>query len=158
MDSFSTDYCEFALDVAADAAASADWAALSQELDGQQPDPVQRGEDRLERQQYVGVLPLSDQLLITRRAVIGDVDRLLATRFPLPANLAKSPSDTLHLHDILIGTRLHRGEGMLLEAFTWDGMITVCLGVDDHLIPPDVVDALLSGIKAFAEVIVSQEV
>lgn len=88
--------------------------------------------------------------------MIGDVDRLLATRFPSSSNLANSPSRAMRLHDILIGTRLHRGEGMLLEAFTWDGMITVCLGVDDQLIPLDVVDELLSGIKALAEVIASE--
>uniref|UniRef100_A0A0K3CK65 Uncharacterized protein n=1 Tax=Rhodotorula toruloides TaxID=5286 RepID=A0A0K3CK65_RHOTO len=112
--------------------------------------------DRLLNSTGKNPIPYNEEKTALNASMIGDVDRLLATRFPSSSNLANSPSRAMRLHDILIGTRLHRGEGMLLEAFTWDGMITVCLGVDDQLIPLDVVDELLSGIKALAEVIASE--
>ena len=63
--------------------------------------------------------------LIVARAVIGDLDRLLPTRFSLPPLIQDKveasldiPPGNIILSDILIGTRLHRGEGLLLEAYT----------------------------------------
>lgn len=62
--------------------------------------------------------------------MIGDLDRLLPTSFPLAhspsddtANLerdagARASDSKLELSDLLIGTRLHRGEGLLIEAYT----------------------------------------
>lgn len=47
---------------------------------------------------------------------------------------------------------------MLMEAFTWDGMLTVCLGVDDELMRPEDVDALLDGIRKVGRVIADSEI
>lgn len=44
---------------------------------------------------------------------------------------------------------------MLMEAYTWQGMLTVCLGVDDELIRSEDVDALLAGIREIGHVIAS---
>ncbi|BGP40436.1 hypothetical protein JCM10449v2_004398 [Rhodotorula kratochvilovae] len=94
-------------------------------------------------------IPYNEPKTALNASMIGDVDRLLPTSFPLP-----SPSGaTLHVRDIAIGTRLHRGEGMLLEAFTWDGRVTLCLGVDDGLMDPKLVDELLEGVRELAEVV-----
>ncbi|BGP32439.1 hypothetical protein JCM10296v2_004220 [Rhodotorula toruloides] len=113
--------------------------------------------DRLLNSTGKNPIPYNEEKTALNASMIGDVDRLLATRFPSSSDLANSPSRAIRVHDILIGTRLHRGEGMLLEAFTWDRMITVCLGVDDHLISPEVVEALLSGIRTFAEVVADEQ-
>lgn len=96
--------------------------------------------------------------LSTSCTVIGDIDRILPTTFTLPPLSPSSSSSsasppTLRLHDLLIGTRLHRGEGMLLEAFTWDGLVTVCFGVDDEVMDPRVVDELMEGVRALGEVV-----
>lgn len=88
--------------------------------------------------------------------MIGDVDRLLPTSFALPSSSYSSTTTTLRLHDIAIGTRLHRGEGMLLEAFTWDGMVTLCLGVDDGLMDPALVDELLGGVRELGEAVAQE--
>ncbi|BGO91741.1 hypothetical protein NBRC10512_006223 [Rhodotorula toruloides] len=112
--------------------------------------------DRLLNSTGKNPIPYNEEKTALNASMIGDVDRLLATRFPSSPDFAKSPSRAFRLHDIMIGTRLHRGEGMLLEAFTWDGMITICLGVDDHLISPKVVEALLSGIRTLAEVVADE--
>ncbi|GAA6052867.1 hypothetical protein JCM3770_004385 [Rhodotorula araucariae] len=77
-------------------------------------------------------IPYNEPKTALNASMIGDVDRLLPTSFTLPSSLGA----TLRLRDIAIGTRLHRGEGMLLEAFTWDGQVTLCLGVDDGLMDP----------------------
>lgn len=92
------------------------------------------------------------------RAVIGDVDRLLPTSFALPPASPSSVSGaaTLRLRDIAIGTRLHRGEGMLLEAFTWDERVTLCLGVDDGLVDPGLVDELLDGVRQLGEAVAAE--
>ncbi|GAA5877567.1 hypothetical protein JCM8547_007733 [Rhodosporidiobolus lusitaniae] len=96
-------------------------------------------------------------------SMIGDVDRLLPTSFPLPS-LSPTPSSSpssspslLRLSNILIGTRLHNGEGMLLEALTWDGMVTLCLGLDDGLIREETVKSLLEGVEMATEVVVEEE-
>ncbi|GAA5981682.1 hypothetical protein JCM11641_004213 [Rhodosporidiobolus odoratus] len=89
-------------------------------------------------------------------SMIGDVSRILSTTFPLPPSSPSSPSTPkreIRLSALLLGTRLHRGEGMLLEALTWDGMITLCLGVDDGLIARETVDRLLGGIREVGEVV-----
>lgn len=99
--------------------------------------------------------------------MIGDVDRVLPTTFSSrTASLPASPdgptaSDdegtkvpfALDLHDLRFGTRLHRGEGMLMEAYTWDGMLTVCLGVDDGLMRGEDVEELLEGIRKIGQII-----
>ncbi|BGP16576.1 hypothetical protein JCM10213v2_004578 [Rhodosporidiobolus nylandii] len=79
---------------------------------------------------------------------------------PIPFEEPKTAfnaSSSLRLSDLNIGVRLHRGEGLLLEALTWDGMITFCLGVDDGLIAPELVERLLGGVKELAEVVARSE-
>lgn len=44
-----------------------------------------------------------------------------------------------------------------MEAFTWDGMLTVCLGVDDELIWSEDVDALLYGIQKVGHIVADLE-
>lgn len=115
-------------------------------------------------------LCLRSARLIASSAVIGDVDRLLPTSFDSRTasgsagtatdggESGTSPGDfRLVLHDLRFGTRLHRGEGMLMEAFTWDGMLTVCLGVDDELIWSEDVDALLYGIQKVGHIVADLE-
>ncbi|GAA6028411.1 hypothetical protein JCM8097_007018 [Rhodosporidiobolus ruineniae] len=111
-------------------------------------------------------IPFSEPKTALNASMIGDVDRLLPTSFPLPPFASPSPSSpsapprdesaspgSLRLSSLLIGTRLHNGEGMLLEAFTWDGMVTLCLGVDDEVVDPRMVEALFGGIRALGEVV-----
>ncbi|BGP55581.1 hypothetical protein JCM8202v2_003186 [Rhodotorula sphaerocarpa] len=100
-------------------------------------------------------------------SMIGDVDRVLPTTFSSrTASLPASPDGStasddegtkvpfaLDLHDLRFGTRLHRGEGMLMEAYTWDGMLTVCLGVDDGLMRGEDVEELLEGIRKIGQII-----
>lgn len=102
--------------------------------------------------------------------VIGDVDRIFPATYtfpPRPGDLTTEETATptggtatpcsLQLHDLRFGTRLHRGEGMLMEAYTWQGMLTVCLGVDDELIRPEDVDALLAGIREIGHLVASPD-
>ncbi|GAA5833902.1 hypothetical protein JCM9279_001656 [Rhodotorula babjevae] len=100
-------------------------------------------------------IPYHEPRTALNASMIGDVDRLLPTSFALPSLSPSSttPTATLRLHDVAIGTRLHRGEGMLLEAFTWDGRMTLCLGVDDGLIDPGLVDELLGGVRELGEAV-----
>lgn len=105
--------------------------------------------------------------------MIGDVDRIFPSEYTSPpapaqgrkrsensvgdlsesAEVAEGDSFRLQLYDLRFGTRLHRGEGMLMEAFTWRGRLTVCLGVDDELIRPRDVDALLDGIEKVGRIV-----
>lgn len=57
-------------------------------------------------------------------AVMGDLDRLLPSSYG---------EGDLHfeLRNMSVGTRLHVGEGMLTECWTWRGEMTVSLGTDD---------------------------
>ncbi|GAA5944137.1 hypothetical protein JCM3775_001076 [Rhodotorula graminis] len=106
-------------------------------------------------------IPYNEPRTALNASMIGDVDRLLPTSFALPSPSSSSSSSstssssgpTLRLHDVAIGTRLHRGEGMLLEAFTWDGQVTLCLGVDDGLMDPRLVDELLEGVRELGEAV-----
>lgn len=99
--------------------------------------------------------------------MIGDVDRILLSIYAFPPRPDDRTTETatptggpttlysLQLHDLRFGTRLHRGEGMLMEAYTWQGMLTLCLGVDDELIRPEDVDALLAGIREIGRLVAS---
>ena len=100
-------------------------------------------------------------------AVIGDVDRTFPSTYTFPPRPGNRTTESatqagrtttpcsLQLHDLRFGTRLHRGEGMLMEAYTWQGMLTVFLGVDDELIRPEDVDALLAGIREIGHLVAS---
>ncbi|GAA5865685.1 hypothetical protein JCM1840_003218 [Sporobolomyces johnsonii] len=98
-------------------------------------------------------IPYEDPKTAINASMIGDVDRLLPTTFSFPP----SATSRLRLHDMLVGTRLHRGEGMLMETFTWDGMIQVCLGVDDKLMSQEHVEGILDGMRRIGEVIAGSE-
>lgn len=56
-----------------------------------------------------------------------------------------------------LGTRLHRGEGTLLEAYTFDGMLTVALGFDDLCVEAQEVQAILNEVRAIGELLASGE-
>ncbi|GAA5868087.1 hypothetical protein JCM3774_001015 [Rhodotorula dairenensis] len=105
-------------------------------------------------------------------SMIGDLDRMFPSEYasppPVPdrrrsaeptvgdaseSAVEADHSFRLQLHDLRFGTRLHRGEGMLMEAFTWQGRLTVCLGVDDELLRPEDVDALLEGIERTGRIV-----
>lgn len=45
---------------------------------------------------------------------------------------------------------------MLMEAYTWDGMLTVCLGVDDGLMRGEDVEELLEGIRKIGQIIAGE--
>lgn len=45
---------------------------------------------------------------------------------------------------------------MLLEAFTWDERVTLCLGVDDGLVDPGLVDELLDGVRQLGEAVAAE--
>ncbi|GAA5959294.1 hypothetical protein JCM21900_003918 [Sporobolomyces salmonicolor] len=98
-------------------------------------------------------IPYEDPKTAINASMIGDVDRLLPTTFSFPPSTASH----LRLHEMLVGTRLHRREGMLMETFTWDGMIQVCLGVDDKLIRDEHVEGILEGMRRIGEVIAGSE-
>ncbi|GAA6000043.1 hypothetical protein JCM10207_006027 [Rhodosporidiobolus poonsookiae] len=104
-------------------------------------------------------IPYPEPKTALNASMIGDVDRLLPTSFPFPSSsTASSTPISFRLSSLLIGTRLHRGEGMLMEALTWDGQITLCLGVDDQLVSAEVVERLLGGVRELGEVLVREEV
>ncbi|GAA5904036.1 hypothetical protein JCM6882_003806 [Rhodosporidiobolus microsporus] len=108
-------------------------------------------------------IPYDEPKTALNASMIGDVDRLLPTAFPLPPPAVSSSSSSspssgqLRLSNLLIGTRLHNGEGLLLEALTWDGQITLCLGVDDGLVSSEVVERLLEGVREAGEVVARGE-
>ncbi|GAA5820524.1 hypothetical protein JCM11251_003028 [Rhodosporidiobolus azoricus] len=106
-------------------------------------------------------IPYNEPKTAINASMIGDVDRLLPTSFPLPPTPSSSSSSPspgqIRLSSLLIGTRLHSGEGTLLEALTWDGQITLCLGVDDGLIDGEMVERLLEGVREAGEVVAKGE-
>lgn len=86
--------------------------------------------------------------------MIGDVDRVLQTTYIVPV-----PGDqsALKLSNALIGTRLHNGEGSLLEAFTWDGSINICFGFDDTVLEPAIVHEVLSQVQRIGDALSNLE-
>jgi hypothetical protein len=110
----------------------------------------------------------ADHVRLDDPLVIGDVDRIFPSTYTFPPRPGDRTTETraggrttapcsLQLHDLRFGTRLHRGEGMLMEAYTWQGMLTVCLGVDDELIRPENVDVLLAGIREIGHLVATPE-
>jgi hypothetical protein len=84
--------------------------------------------------------------------VIGDLDRLLLTAFSLPSK--STERSTARISDMLIGTRLHRGEGMLVEAYTFDQRLTLSVGFDKAIVSRDSVEEILKRVERIGEAIV----
>lgn len=84
--------------------------------------------------------------------MVGHLDRVLPRAFNLPTT-PPAEGSTLRLSNVLLGTRLHRGEGMLMEAFTWDEQLTFCLGFDDLVVEPTLVRAILSEVEQIGTVL-----
>ena len=74
---------------------------------------------------------------------------ILPTTFSLPTSFPA----TLTLSDMLLGTRLHRGEGILIESYTWDGMMTFGLGWDEQVLRREQVDEILSEVRGIGEML-----
>ncbi|KAM0752395.1 hypothetical protein T439DRAFT_379461 [Meredithblackwellia eburnea MCA 4105] len=104
--------------------------------------------DRLLNSHGMNTFPLNEPRGVLNSSMVGDLDRILPTNFELPG------SQSLRLTDALLGTRLHRGEGMLMEAFTWNKQLTFCLGYDDQVVEAALVDEILSQIEEIGKVIV----
>ncbi|KAK4703467.1 hypothetical protein P7C70_g2755, partial [Phenoliferia sp. Uapishka_3] len=103
--------------------------------------------DRLLSSHGVNANPLEAAAGVINASMVGDLDRTLPASHILPT----SPPSSLRLSNIILGTRLHRGEGMLMEAFTWDGRLTFCLGFDDFCVEPKLVDEILSQVQQVGE-------
>lgn len=84
--------------------------------------------------------------------MVGDLDRILPTTFSLPS-LPFLPPATLTLSDMLLGTRLHRGEGILIESYTWDGQMTFGLGWDEHCLKREQVEEILDEVRGIGEML-----
>lgn len=87
-------------------------------------------------------------------AVIGDLDRLLPNRFDIPVD--SDQATPLVLSDLLIGTRLHAGEGMLLEVYTWDQRLTLSVGFDRNLVARELVDGILERVERILMALVEE--
>lgn len=83
--------------------------------------------------------------------MIGDVDRILPSYLTLPDGDAE-----LSLKNLVIGTRLHRNEGMLVEVFTFGGQVTVCLGWDSHCVERETVEGILAEVRRVAEEVAAE--
>lgn len=87
--------------------------------------------------------------------MIGDLDRLLPNAFTLPhIGIATSP---VRLSDMLIGTRLHRGEGMLVEAYTFDQRLTMSIGFDKAIVSRELVGEILERVERIGKALVEVE-
>jgi len=93
--------------------------------------------------------PLGGPVGALNASMIGDVQRILPARVAVPA-AAGAASATLGLGELVIGTRLHRNEGMLCETFTFDGQVTVCLGWDSQCVARATVDGILGEVERVA--------
>ncbi|KAM0791473.1 hypothetical protein ACM66B_005926 [Microbotryomycetes sp. NB124-2] len=83
-------------------------------------------------------IPLQEPKTTFNASMIGDVDRILPTCFPLDSTASVALSVTLS--DLSIGTRLHYGEGMLCETWTFDGQLTVAIGFDKAIVEHSLVE------------------
>ncbi|KAK4046261.1 hypothetical protein OIV83_006184, partial [Microbotryomycetes sp. JL201] len=86
-------------------------------------------------------MPLQEPRTTFNASMIGDVDRVLSTSYSLDG--AGANSKTIRLSDLGIGTRLHHGEGMLCETWTFDSQMTVSIGFDEALVDESLVDNIL---------------
>ncbi|GAA6060002.1 hypothetical protein JCM10212_001160 [Sporobolomyces blumeae] len=98
--------------------------------------------------------PWEDPKTAINASMIGDVDRILPTTFKLPL---EGRDVNLRLENLQLGTRLHLGEGLFNEGFTFDGMLQFSMGSDDQFMHREHVDALLDGIKRIGETIAAGE-
>ncbi|KAI5476945.1 hypothetical protein MNV49_007046 [Pseudohyphozyma bogoriensis] len=123
------------------------------------PDATSRGQfhahnhfhnmDRLHMRLGVEDYPIKEPKGAITCSMVGDLDRVLPTTFNVPTS-SNTPS-TIRLSDTMIGTRLHRGEGIFMEVFTWDQRITVCLGADDVCVEPALVQEILDQLETLAK-------
>jgi len=104
--------------------------------------------------------PLGGPVGALNASMIGDVDRILPSRVAVPAATgadgAGGVAAKLTLSDLVIGTRLHRNEGMLCEAFTFGGQVTVCLGWDERCVAQETVEGILTEVERVAEEVASE--
>lgn len=87
-------------------------------------------------------------------SMIGDVDRILPARVAVPSAADAGggvDAEVFGVEGLVIGTRLHRNEGMLCEAFTFGGQITFCLGWDSHCMARETVEGFLAEAARVAE-------
>lgn len=61
----------------------------------------------------------------------------------------------MRLSDLLMGTRLHRGEGILVECWTWNGEMTMAIGWDEHIVNRRLVEEILVNVVEIGERLVS---
>ncbi|SCV69233.1 BQ2448_2253 [Microbotryum intermedium] len=90
--------------------------------------------------------PIEQPSTVINASMIGDLDRLLPSSFPLAtATVAENgstesenvqvnpPAPNLEITDLSIGTRLHRGEGMFPEVYTFGQQLYVSVGFDEQI-------------------------
>lgn len=88
--------------------------------------------------------------------MIGDLDRILPTVFHLPSSDGELPG-VLTLSNLLIGTRLHTGEGTLCEVWTFEGKISISIGYDSNIFNAMQISAILSSINKIGQNLVNIE-
>ncbi|SCV72190.1 BQ2448_4884 [Microbotryum intermedium] len=90
--------------------------------------------------------PTEEPSTVINASMIGDLDRLLPSSFPLSTatvaetgsteseNVQANPlAPSLEITDFSIGTRLHRGEGMFTEVCTFGQQLYVSVGFDEQI-------------------------
>ncbi|SCZ88171.1 BZ3500_MvSof-1268-A1-R1_Chr2-1g04236 [Microbotryum saponariae] len=94
-------------------------------------------------------VPIEEPSTVINASMIGDLDRLLPSSFPLLATLenkaSNTPPPTLDITDLSIGTRLHRGEGMFTEVYTFGRRLYVSVGFDEQIYEKAFIESSILG-------------
>ncbi|GAA5893662.1 uncharacterized protein JCM6883_003596 [Sporobolomyces salmoneus] len=95
--------------------------------------------------------PWEDPKTCINGSMIGDIDRILQRGFSFSSN-----GFDLRLSDLEIGTRLHTGEGMFYEGFTFEGCLQLSGGYDKQLIDSRHFWSILNGVKEIGQLIAGE--
>ncbi|SGY20739.1 BQ5605_C016g08136 [Microbotryum silenes-dioicae] len=94
-------------------------------------------------------VPIEEPSTVINASMIGDLDRLLPSSFPLLATIENkalnTPPPTVDITDLSIGTRLHRGEGLFTEVYTFGRRLYVSVGFDEQIYEKGFIESSILG-------------